>query len=120
MYKLIRDNMPNIIKCADPEAVTTMIRDVYPENHKEKYLSYLMDKLHEETEELLCELRKPEISRINVDEEACDVLEVLKVISRLYGEDDFDYINQRKERIRGSFYKGYLLDTATGKNPAGG
>ena len=118
MYKLIRDNMADIILKNDPEARVTSIDEVYgSDNFELVLLDYLCDKLHEETEELIREMRARVIYPSKVDEEAADVFEVLSVISELVGNNDFTFPAYCKRVERGSFRDGVLLDTTCGKMP---
>lgn len=118
MYKLIRDDMKPVIEFRDPDAIVTTIRDRYPDTFQQVYLDFMIDKLHEEVSEVIVELKKPNRDKSKIDEELCDIREVIIVLSDIYGYGSFEETSDMKRHDRGSFYNGVLLDMATGTMPS--
>ena len=87
--KLVRDNIPEIIKKSGEVPVTRMAED-------QEYEAALIDKLHEEVAEFLA---TPSA------EEAADVLEVLYALGQLNGVDmsQVETVRQAKAIERGAF-----------------
>ena len=99
--KLVRDNIPNIIKDKNKEIpVTRILSD-------DEYKKELHKKLLEECNELI----SAEI-KSDVIEEASDVFEVLRAISESEGAniDTVIEASEQKRQIRGGFTKRIFLE----------
>ena len=98
--KLVRDNIPNIIKNNGEEVV-------YRELSNEEYMIELLNKLKEEVNEVIDSNNKDELL-----EELADVYEVIKSLA----ENDNSSINEiiaiadKKREKRGGFSKKYFLE----------
>ena len=94
--KLVRDNIPDIIK-SDGKSPTTHIAS------DEEYGKALVDKLREEVDEFRA---SGEI------EELVDILEVIDAICKFRGidKDKLQQVRQDKVQQRGSFSKRIILD----------
>ncbi len=90
--KLVRDHIPSIIEQNGMLPITQIAEE-------EQYGELLLQKLLEETHELL---ESPS------EEEAADVFEVLKTLERRYGWD-IEQARQKKHQERGGFAKGIIL-----------
>jgi len=97
--KLVRDNIPEIIKSSGTEPTTRIASD-------EEFLTLIRDKLKEETQELIQATKKEDIL-----EEICDVLEVLSVISSSTGINTEELFKRAdvKRKANGSFTKKVVL-----------
>ena len=95
-HKLVRDNIPEIIKESGENPITHIAED-------EEYEKALMQKLQEEVAEFLENPTKEEIA---------DILEVLYAIVKLkgYKMDEIEKIRQEKVEKRGGFEKRIILD----------
>lgn len=98
--KLVRDNIPNIIKQNGEESVTKILD--YEEYKKELY-----KKLLEEANEVINAQNKDAIL-----EELADVFEILKSIAELEGKNinDVEEIANQKRLKRGGFSKRIFLE----------
>lgn len=94
--KLVRDKIPEIIEA---DGSTSRIRVIEKDI---EYLNALLDKLHEETDELR---QTPSL------EERADVQEVLRAIDNVLGfkPEDVEKIRAEKEKKRGGFDKRIFL-----------
>lgn len=94
--KLVRDNIPEIIKKDGREPITRIAKG-------KEYEEALRDKLYEEVLEFL---EEPSI------EEVADILEVLHAICILKGVDLelLEEVRKKKTIERGGFEKGIILD----------
>jgi predicted house-cleaning noncanonical NTP pyrophosphatase (MazG superfamily) len=93
--KLVRDNIPDIIKSQGNVAeVRTLSED--------EYITYLNKKLKEEVNEYLED---------NCIEELCDILEVVEAISKAmkFSDEDVKTVKEQKLQINGSFRNKTLL-----------
>lgn len=97
--KLVRDNIPNIIKSNGQEPITRILSN-------EEYKSELEKKLMEECNEVLLSKGNDRI------EELADVLEVIIALSKIEGKTLADVIETgRVKRLeRGSFDKKIFLE----------
>ena len=98
--KLVRDNIPNIIK------QDTCI-PIYRELSDDEFLNYLLDKDSEELEEL-----REVSSYVEARKELADKLEVLITIANYYGYSLEDIQKEAKEKRNknGGFEKRLLLE----------
>jgi len=96
--KLVRDNIPEIIKKCGEKCKYHVVTE------NAEFLERLYDKLDEETEEFKA---KPSI------EELADIMEVLEAIARLkkYSIDDIKRVKKEKKAERGGFDKKIVLDS---------
>ena len=94
--KLVRDNIPEIIKKSGETPVTQIAEE-------QEYEEALSKKLYEEVNEFL---EDPSV------EEMADVLEVIKAICSLKGVDisKLEEVRLKKAKERGSFDKRIILD----------
>lgn len=99
--KLVRDKIPEII---EKQGKTVSFRVLQGGD----LIKALKDKLVEETQELINAQTRAEIIQ-----EMADVLEVLKVMRRLYDFSMYtaEMVQAEKEFNRGSFMKGYFLES---------
>ena len=98
--KLVRDNIPEIIKKNDDVPYTRILSD-------EEYRRELIWKLKEECNEVEQATTKEQLI-----EELADVLEVLKALAKLEGKSIADIIEvaQEKHLTRGGFEKKVYLE----------
>ncbi|MFC4006001.1 hypothetical protein ACFOY2_02120 [Nonomuraea purpurea] len=92
MGKLVRDNIPDIIRQSGREPVITVLDEV-------DYRKALLAKLFEEAAEL------NEASRAEVAEEIADVYEVLRALAAVHGHDwaVIEKVAAAKREERGAF-----------------
>lgn len=97
--KLVRDNIPEIIRSSGKECNIETINN-------ENILEYLYVKLYEETSEL--------IEKQNLDE-LVDILELVFSIGKRYGYSEEEILNSRVEKksIKGGFDSNILLKKLT-------
>ena len=90
--KLVRDNIPNIIKENGEEPITRILSE-------EEYKIELEKKLLEECKEVI------EASENNKVEELADLLEVLMALGKVYGKsfEEIIQVCESKRMKRGSF-----------------
>lgn len=93
--KLVRDNIPDIIKLQGNIAETKTLSE-------DEYIIYLNKKLKEEVNEYL------ENNRI---EELCDILEVVEAISKAmkFSDEDIKAVKEEKVQKNGAFKNKILL-----------
>lgn len=98
--KLVRDNIPNIIKDNGEEAFTRILDD-------NEYIDELYKKLLEETDEVI-----NSNSSLETLEELADVFEVVKAIAEANNKTIDDVINvaNQKRLKRGGFEKRIFLE----------
>lgn len=98
--KLVRDNIPDIIRNNGEEAITRVLSD-------EEYKEELLKKLSEETSEVINASSKDELL-----EELADVLEILKALAELNNKslEDVIEISREKRLKRGGFEKRIFLE----------
>ena len=98
--KLVRDNIPDIIRNNGEEAITRVLSD-------EEYKEELLKKLLEETSEVINASSKGELL-----EELADVLEILKALAELNNKtlEDVIEIAREKRLKRGGFEKRIFLE----------
>ena len=100
--KLIRDNIPEIIRGHGKIPVVRVLDD-------NDYIAALNEKLQEEVSEYMAD---------NVLEELCDILEVVYAIAKLKGcsESDLDAIRNDKNEKNGKFANRLFLEKVVNKN----
>lgn len=98
--KLVRDNIPNIIKNNGEESIIRILDDA-------EYRKELYKKLLEECNEVINSKNKEELL-----EELADVLEVIRSIAKLENNelDDVIEISDQKKLKRGGFEKRIFLE----------
>lgn len=98
--KLVRDNIPEIIKKNNEEPVTRILED-------DEYKDELYQKLMEETKEVIGSQKEEDTL-----EELADVLEVVKAIAELNDKklDDIIETANKKASKRGGFEKRIFLE----------
>ena len=103
--KLVRDNIPNIIKNNGEDPITRILTN-------EEYKQELEKKLYEEYQEVL------ESSDEDRIEELADMLEVIKSLAKLENKDLDDIINvaNQKNSKRGSFNEKIFLEKVITNN----
>ena len=103
--KLVRDNIPNIIKNNGEKPITRILTN-------EEYKQELEKKLYEEYQEVL------ESSGEDRIEELADMLEVIKALAKLENKDLEDIINiaNQKNSKRGSFNDKIFLEKVITNN----
>ena len=103
--KLVRDNIPNIIKSNGETPITRILTN-------EEYKQELEKKLYEEYQEVL------ESSDEDRIEELADMLEVIKSLAKLENKDLDDIINvaNQKNSKRGSFNEKIFLEKVITNN----
>ena len=104
-YKLVRDNIPNIIKNNGEDPITRILTN-------EEYKQELEKKLYEEYQEVL------ESSGEDRIEELADMLEVIKALAKLENkclEDIINIANQKNSK-RGSFNDKIFLEKVITNN----
>ena len=103
--KLVRDNIPDIIKKNKEVPTTRVLND-------EEYKEELLKKLFEECQEV----RKAQTID-EITEELADVYEVLLVIAKLNGKTirDIETVSTLKREKRGSFDKRIFLEKTSSK-----
>ena len=102
--KLVRDNIPNIIKTKGETPVTRILDDA-------TYKSELEKKLYEEYQEVL------KASGEERTEELADILEIIKTLAKLENKSLQDIINiaEDKNKKRGAFEEMIFLEKVIGK-----
>lgn len=97
--KLVRNNIPDIIKRDSKEAFTHIAED-------EEYVQKIKEKLEEEVNELLSSDESHEI------EEVADILEVLYAFCDAKGisRQEIEEIRAKKAKERGGFGKRIILE----------
>lgn len=102
--KLVRDNIPNIIKEKGETAVVRVLDDV-------QYEKELKCKLYEEVKEV------DEASDNELLEELADVLEVIRALAKLVNKDlnDVIAVADLKKEKRGAFDKQIFLEKVVQK-----
>ena len=103
--KLVRDNIPNIIKNNGEDPITRILTN-------EEYKQELEKKLYEEYQEVL------ESSGEDRIEELADMLEVIKALAKLENKDLDDIINvaNQKNSKRGAFNDKIFLEKVITNN----
>jgi len=94
--KLVRDNIPEIIKAQNKAPIVKVLDD-------DQYLAALNDKLQEEIAEYMAD---------NKLEELCDILEVVYAIAKAkgYSADDINTARDDKNTKNGKFEKRLFLE----------
>lgn len=97
--KLVRDNIPNIIKSKGETPITRILED-------KAYKSELEKKLYEEYQEVL------ESSGDDRTEELADMLEIIRALAKLENKSLQDIINiaDNKNEKRGAFENKIFLE----------
>ena len=97
--KLVRDNIPNIIRNNNEEPITRILSDDEYKNEVEK-------KLYEEYQEVI------EANGEDRIEELADMLEVMKALAKLENKTLEDIINtsEQKNKKRGAFNEKIFLE----------
>ena len=103
--KLVRDKIPEIIKCNGENPVIYILND-------ERYKEELEKKLYEEYNEVLNSSGKDRI------EELADMLEVISALAKLENSNLEEVIEVSKEKVkkRGAFDKKIYLEKVKGGN----
>mgnify|MGYP004546087123 FL=1 len=103
--KLVRDNIPNIIKNNGEDPITRILTN-------EEYKQELEKKLYEEYQEVLESSGKDRI------EELADMLEIIKALAKLENKDLDDIINiaNQKNNKRGAFNDKIFLEKVITNN----
>lgn len=99
-YKLVRDNIPEIIKNSGSEPVYRVLNDT-------EYWNYLLKKDFEE----LCEVKEA-VSVKEIKEELADKLEIIRAMAKFNGLTLQDIIEEadNKRNRNGGFEKRLLLE----------
>lgn len=99
--KLVRDNIPNIIKSQGNVPIIRILSD-------DEYITYLNRKLKEETNEYLGN---------NCIEELCDILEVVEAISTTmkFSDEDIKTVKEEKVQKNRAFKNKILLEEIISK-----
>lgn len=99
--KLVRDNIPEIIKQKTEQNIEQRILE-----SDEEYLQYLLKKVIEESIEL-----EHSVEKGNMQEELADVTEVINTIIKLKGYtwQDIATVQQEKREKNGGFEKRILM-----------
>jgi len=94
--KLVRDNIPEIIKEKGGQAIIHIASD-------EEYLQKLYTKLQEEVNEFLQDFQT---------EELVDILEVIYALAHVYGvnKEQLEILRKEKAKKRGGFEKRIILE----------
>ncbi len=97
--KLVRDNIPNIIRNNNEEPITRILSD-------DEYKNELEKKLYEEYQEVI------EANGEDRIEELADMLEVMKALAKLENKTLEDIINtsEQKNKKRGAFNEKIFLE----------
>ncbi len=97
--KLVRDNIPNIIRNNNEEPITRILSD-------DEYKNELEKKLYEEYQEVI------EANGEDRIEELADMLEVMKALANLENKTLEDIINtsEQKNKKRGAFNEKIFLE----------
>jgi predicted house-cleaning noncanonical NTP pyrophosphatase (MazG superfamily) len=100
--KLVRDNIPSIIK--EKEGFEPSYRTLEDDT---EFLSALLKKATEEAAELQCSLENN-----NLEEEIADLFEIIDTILALRGKltEDIKVIQKEKHEKRGGFDKRIFMD----------
>jgi len=98
--KLVRDNIPEIIKSKNKVAGTRVLES------EEEYLKFLLKKIIEEAHEL-----EHSVEAGNIQEELADVLELIHTIIKLKKWTVEDIVNVQKDKRKknGGFEKRLLM-----------
>lgn len=101
--KLVRDNIPNIIKSNNEIPTYRVLSNA-------EYQKELYKKLQEECQELINASTAEDIV-----EESADVLEVVKAILHLEGKTlvDVEVVAEKKNKKKGSFHEKLFLEKTT-------
>lgn len=104
--KLVRDNIPDIIKSNGDDPIYRILED-------NEYLDYLYKKDSEELEEV-----KLSKTREEVKKELADKLEIIKALASYYGYSLDDIIEEAGNKLKrnGAFNKRILLIRTINKN----
>lgn len=119
--KLVRDEIPAIIRKAGKKVVSHRIKD------DKEYIEYLIKKLKEESDELLeayamkdnhADIIESNKQRDNYLYELVDITEVYEELLRMFvpkvvARKEFLNMRKRKSRARGKFKNRTVLDTIT-------
>jgi len=99
--KLVRDNIPDIVKAKTGKDVTQRILET-----DDEYLKYLLKKLIEESKEA-----EQSVVNENNKEELADVLEIMYAILKLKGwsMEDIVAVQKEKREKNGGFEKRILM-----------
>ncbi|HLD26390.1 MAG TPA: nucleoside triphosphate pyrophosphohydrolase [Patescibacteria group bacterium] len=96
MNKLVRDNIPDIIKKSGKTGIIHIA-------DSEEYLQKIYEKLQEETKEFLKERKI---------EELADLLELIYTIAKIknISKEKLEQIRLQKKEVKGGFDKKYILN----------